>query len=335
MLRLFFLLLLNILFAASSAQQAILKVEPGGNNSCSDDRLQVIKKKWCKRAAKKQKGVDKYFSTENNPNWPKGCYFCGSNVQGCAPGTWWNNHKTGTGKGKTNRLCALTDWKGCKRGGCKEPTDDDDDDDDDSGGGDMTVKTLFVGDSDIEYWKTTNTDFPQSVNVGVGGWTAKKVEKNVAGFLAKSPPTDWVVLVCGENDFAEGSSVKKTFKYFKKIVTEVLKTVPGVRVLYIGTKPEPGTTNLHNKYKKYDSEIRAFAKKLSNNRDETTLLPPLVMIDTYPQFISIGNSDTLYQNDELHLSKSGYSYWIEWTNFVFNNANSQCTVYQDNTCIQE
>jgi len=307
-------------------------VKPGGK-SCSDDRLEVIKEKWCEEAAKKQKGVDKYFGIENNPDWPKGCYFCDNNVQGCNPGTWWNKHETGTAKEKTNRLCALPDWKGCKKGGCKEPTDDDDDDDDD-GGGDMTYKTLFVGDSDIEYWKTTNTDFPQSHNVGVAGWTARQVNKKIAGFLAEYPPTDWVVLVCGENDFNGGSSVKRTFEYFKKIVKEVLTTT-GARVLYIGTKPEPDTTDLHGEYEEYDQKIRDYAKQLSDDRNETTLTPPLVMIDTYLYFTSIGNPRSLYQKDKLHLSKKGYFYWNKWTNYVFENADSQCQVYQNNECTQE
>lgn len=194
--------------------------------------------------------------------------------------------------------------------------------------------TLFVGDSDIEYWKTTNTDFPQSHNVGVAGWTASQVNKKITGFLAEYPPTDWVVLVCGENDLYYGSNVKKTFEYFKKIVKEVLTTT-GARVLYIGTKPEPATTDLHGKYKEYDQKIRDYAKQLSDGRNRTTLTPPLVMIDTYPHFESIGNPSSLYQKDKLHLSKNGYFFWNKWTNYVFENADSQCQVYQNNKCTQE
>jgi len=319
-----FSLLFNLLFAARLVAPAA--VEPG--DGCSDDRREIIEKKWCKKAAKKQKGVNKFFGAENNPDWPQGCYFCDNSVQDCYPGTWWNDHQTGTANGNTKRLCALPGWNGCKKGGCLEPTDGGD------GGGDKTYKTLFVGDSDIEYWKTNDVDFPHSANVGVGGWTAGKVAQNIVGFLAEHQPTDWVVLVCGENDFYSGRSVKKAFKTFQAIVSKVLTTT-GARVLYIGTKPEPDTQKKHDKYEEYDQKIRDYAKKLSDDRDETTLLPRLVMIDTYPHFISIGNPDSLYQKDKLHLSKIGYSYWNEWTNFVFDNADSQCQVYQDNECTQE
>jgi len=321
-----FSLLLILLFAARLVAPAA--VEPG-NNGCSDDRREVNEEKWCKKAAKKQQGVDKFFSTENNAEWPSGCYFCENDVEDCTPGTWWNEHPTGTANGNTKRLCAKPGWKGCKKGGCKEPTDGGD------GEGEKTYKTLFVGDSDIQKWKTTDADFPHSANVGVGGWTTKNVDKNIEDFLAKYQPTDWVVLVCGENDFYSGRNVNKAFKSFQKIVSKVLTTT-GARVLYIGTKPEPDTRNKHGKYEEYDQKIRDYAKQLSDDRgDETTLPPPLVMIDTYPYFKSIDNPDSLYQNDKLHLSNEGYSYWNEWTNFVFENADSQCQVYQDNQCTQD
>mmetsp|Transcript_14416 Transcript_14416/g.16145 ORF Transcript_14416/g.16145 Transcript_14416/m.16145 type:complete len:451 (+) Transcript_14416:102-1454(+) len=221
-----------------------------------------------------------------------------------------------------------------KRGIALPSMSADDDDDDDDNTEAPTITTLFVGDSDIEYWKKTDTLYPPSKNVGVGGWTAKKVSKKIDQFLADDPPTDWVVLVCGENDFGDGASVGKTFKSFKKIVKEVLKTTQA-RVLYLGTKPEPGTTDLHPNYRKYDKKIRKYAKELNNDRDDDTLLPPLVMIDTYPQFMALDNPDSLYKKDDLHLSNSGYAYWNEWTTFVFNNADTQCQVYQNNVCTQE
>jgi len=317
-----FSLLLNLLFAARLVAPAA--VEPG-NNGCSDDRRQVIKEKKCKKAAKKQ--VNKFFSTENTADWPSGCYFCENDVDNCTPGTWWNDHQTGTANGDTKRLCAVPGWNGCKNGGCGEPTDGGD------GGGEKTYKTLFVGDSDIKYWKTTDADFPDSANVGVVGWTTKNVANNIDGFLAEHQPTDWVVLVCGENDFYSGRNVGKAFKSFQKIVSEVLTTT-GARVLYIGTKPEPDTQKKHDKYEKYDQKIRGYAQQLSDNRDDTTLPPPLVMIDTYSHFLSIGNPGSLYQNDQLHLSQNGYRYWNDWTNFVFENADSQCQVYRDNECTQ-
>lgn len=65
-----------------------------------------------------------------------------------------------------------------------------------------------------------------------------------------------VILVCGENDLW-GQSVSKTFKHFKKVVKKIEAT--GARVIYMGTKPEPDTTSLHDEYQEYDALIRSLA----------------------------------------------------------------------------
>ena len=69
-----------------------------------------------------------------------------------------------------------------------------------------------------------------------------------------------VLLVCGENDLAEGTSVAATFARYSSLVDTVRAT--GARVIYMGTKPEPATTSLHAKYVRYDQEIRELATSL-------------------------------------------------------------------------
>ena len=163
---------------------------------------------------------------------------------------------------------------------------------------------LFMGDSDVEGWKTKD-DFDDSKNVGVGGFTCKDVLDKVDSKLEKHAPT-WMVLVCGENDLAYGASVKKTFSRFQSVVGRAADR--GVRVLYVGTKPEPSTTKLHDAYEAYDEKIRAWARQLAATASE----PPLVMIDSYRNFEALGNPTSLYKRDKLHLSNAGYALWTKW-----------------------
>eukprot|EP00966_Prymnesium_polylepis_P203412 4712674-Prymnesium_polylepis.1 len=115
-------------------------------------------------------------------------------------------------------------------------------------------KTLFIGDSDIDYWSSPSP-FPGSYNVGNAGDTCTNVLSEVDVMLATFSPAN-VVLVCGENDLDEGRSPTQTFNTFTQIVTKVVAVA---RVLYIGTKPEPATTSLHSSYRQCNQ------KKLNSN----------------------------------------------------------------------
>merc|ERR1712129_214402 len=98
----------------------------------------------------------------------------------------------------------------------------------------------------------------------------------------------------------------------------------GTKVIYIGTKPEPGTTSLHGKYRTYDQLIW----NLTVNNDNASL----VMIDSYGAFESMGNPNSLYDDDNLHLSESGYAYWNEWVNIALN-ATDDCRVWRAGVCV--
>ena len=135
------------------------------------------------------------------------------------------------------------------------------------------------------------------------------------GLLAAFNPST-VLLVCGENDLWD-LSVSKTFQKFTKIVKKIVDT--GARVIYMGTKPEPGTTSLHGEYVKYDAKIRALAAEYADGTLAPTPEPtasagtpsaapapvPLTMVDVYPGFNALGNPTSFYQDDDLHLSSEG------------------------------
>jgi len=307
------------LVGITSAQDVILGA---AGNMCPGSRLKVNTKRACREARRSvtTSATNPWNGLERTANWPTGCYHC-HNVQGCEDGTWFNKHQQGSAhRDHDVRLyCAAEGWTGCRNGGCSRGGG--------FGGGRGITGPLLAGDSDIERWPNTASSFPGSVNVGVGGWTCKKLKRKIGGFLGTYNPA-WVILVCGENDLW-GSSAATTFNDFKAVVQEI--HAAGARVVYVGTKPEPSTTYLHAKYREYDALIRAHAASLAAAADSD---PPLVMVDSYKGFEDLGNPKSLYNNDRLHLSRSGYGHWTAWTQQALAQSDTACEVWQSGACTQ-
>ena len=178
---------------------------------------------------------------------------------------------------------------------------------------------LFIGDSDIEGWDTSQ--FIDSSNIGVGGYMCSDVLSSIDEVLEQYTPVH-VVIVCGENDLWE-KTVEDTFEDFQAIVNKII--LSGASVTYMGTKAEPGTTELHAEYREYDGLIQDSAVNLANNS-----YAPLNVVDVYQGFEDMGNPNSLYQDDELHLSLDGYGYWNLWLVQISND--SDCIIWQSQEC---
>ena len=189
-------------------------------------------------------------------------------------------------------------------------------------GPDIKGRPLFIGDSDIEGWRTNQFGegigtepgksasgflLPGSNNVGVGGATCAEVKGWVSDALTKLEPS-FVVIVCGENDIntdndteeEDRADTNQAFADFKTAYELIAET--GVRAYTVSTKPEPGTKELHSEYEAYDALVLGLARELS-------LIPPydtpLVIIDSYNGFKALGNPDSLYNSDELYDGDTG------------------------------
>ena len=182
-----------------------------------------------------------------------------------------------------------------------------------------TFDILFEGDSDIEGWNTEG--YKNSINLGLGGATCQDVLDELDDTLA-AYTTNNVVLVCGENDFPD-QSASDTFSLFKNIVEKIQET--GATVIYMGTKPEPETIELHQQYRVYDELIKQHAISLASGA-----LAPLVMIDVYNGFEDLENPNSLYAEDQLHLSAEGYAYWDEWLRIAL--LDETCAVWKSGSC---
>lgn len=294
-----------ILFTNVMAEQDPVVLAPAGN-ACLNGYVKLTTLPGC-IAAMNQLSIPEgdFQGPENESNWPGGCYHC-NGVDGCTNGVWFNYAKTGAANGGATPICAVPGWE------------------DDTL---STVETLFVGDSDIARWETASV-FPNSFNVGVGGFTCDDVIGTIDEYLASFDP-NWVVIVCGENDlFSQGAEA--TFVDFKEVIQKIVSS--GARALYLGTKPEPSTQYMHSKYRNYDAKIREHADILAADDSSLTSSPPLVMVDVYPSFVELGNPKTLYDNDRLHLSDHGYaSYWDIWTTTALADT-TDCVRWKNNAC---
>eukprot|EP00520_Triparma_pacifica_P004399 CAMPEP_0118641900 /NCGR_PEP_ID=MMETSP0785-20121206/5554_1 /TAXON_ID=91992 /ORGANISM="Bolidomonas pacifica, Strain CCMP 1866" /LENGTH=285 /DNA_ID=CAMNT_0006533427 /DNA_START=24 /DNA_END=878 /DNA_ORIENTATION=+ len=248
---------------------------------------------------------DSYQGQENDADWPSGCYYC-DDVDWCSDGAWLNVATTGSSNGGAKPYCSL-DFKPLAVG-----------------------ETLYVGDSDIDYWDESLDLITPSYNVGFGGYTCKDVRNEMSQISSALNPST-VVLVCGENDIGYGHSVTKTLTFFNEVVDHYI--AGGSRVIYIGTKPEPATTDIHDKYNEYDTAIAARAATLASSANN---LPPLIMIDSNAGFVAVGNGADLYADDGLHLSTAGYSLWGSWLKAAVEATgdDEKCYLWKSGVCVE-
>ena len=283
-------------------QQANPVVIADAGNDCPSGYVKLTTKKGCKTAMRKA-NLSSFQGTEDDSDWPGGCYHC-DGVASCLDGTWFNEAGVGSAHGGATPICAVPGWEDIKDG----------------------LTTLFVGDSDIDYWDTS--EFANSENVGVAGSVCSDVNEKLSRQLRKYKPAR-VVIVCGENDLWD-QSVDDTFDNFTVAIGKIIDF--GARAIYLGTKPEPETTSLHVEYQEYDAKIREYVNELKAS--DPVSPPPLVMVDVYPAFEDMGNPDDLYQRDKLHLSMKGYGYWNTWTQIALEDT-SGCSRWKNEVCVSD
>jgi len=268
-------------------------------SQCPDDTLPIDTLTAC-RAALDMTGMSggDYKGTQSENNWPKGCYLVPDQN-----GVWFNTHPQGgvdSSQG-TRRFCQ-------------------------NGYDPKAVDIVFVGDSDIDFWDSA-VAFPGSFNVGIGGYTTQDVYGEVDQWVADLDP-QWVVLVCGENDIEAGNreATDNALTRFKTIVGKFI--ADGSRVIALGTKPEPGSKELYTEYEHYDEQIRKFAVELQE--DESSM--------NHFQFIDVFNSDfnktELFNSDELHMSRLGYTFWNAWVKLAMEST-TPCILWRDGACVQD
>ena len=263
-------------------------------DACPDGFAAIASRGVCLAAAAELSLGGWDFAEEDEADWPSGCYFC-DGVGGCSDGLWYNEHATGRAVSGTRTACASDAWA-------------------------PAVHTLFLGDSDMDNWQTS-ARYPNSANVAVGGYTCKDVRDEIDGLLADFGSPATVSLVCGENDMASGKSAAEAFARMTAVVDKV--AAAGGRVVAWGCKPEPSMRSLHGDYEAYDALLRGLATERGG---------AFAFVDVYPAFESLGNPDSLYASDELHLSAEGYALWNAWSDAALGDAS--CVRWLSGECAE-
>lgn len=282
-----------------------VKYGKSSDNSCSPGWTRITDLGECRAAMPFIEGGDPngFMGTETDGDFPAGCYSCSKSRCGEAGSGVWFNHAT-------KDLSKHGARPICQKGFAVEKG-----------------KTVFVGDSDIDYWVSSSKAVPGSYNVGIGGATCNDVIKEIDFILQRFEPKS-VVLVCGENDLGGGASVATTFNRWTKVVNKILDA--SVPIVQLGTKPEADSKNLWKKYQRYDAKI----KKVVADRAADALKPSLVFIDTYEAFLALGNGNNYYDPDEkpdyLHLGPEGYALWDKWVKNGLSNFG--CVLWNGDIC---
>jgi len=287
-----------------------------GSNICPPSYKKVTSSKWACMAAMAlgdqnlpgDQDGETFEGSENVSDFPYGCYECPQGSNTCGKGTWFNTESSGQGNLKARPYCVRSSLD------LEQP---------ESG-------IIFVGDSDVDYWReSSSVTFPGSFNYGIAGYTCQQVQKDLRDLLKVVKGVKFIVLVCGENDLTN-SSPSVTFKRFRKVYQKARRK--NIRVLMMGTKPEPDTGNLHRKYRNYDNRLKVLAQKEAEKNLKDG--PPFIFVDVYKAFKSLNNPRSLYAEDGLHLSAEGYAYWNTWVQNAHDNAlcDDNDDYYYKDTC---
>jgi len=197
----------------------------------------------------------------------------------------------------------------------------------------QAITTLFAGDTDVQSWRKGSTDFdvlyPHSANKGVRGTTCQEWTQRIGKWLTKYNPTT-VVLVCGAHDLGRGASPAEVFGDVQKIVAKIAAT--GAQTVFLGTKPEPNTKDLHGTYQEFDALVRDHYERSSPQDEDEDEKKMLTMIDVHRSFLTMGNPRSLYALDRVHLSAEGYGHWNAWLQTTLEDE-SGCRRWESGNCV--
>lgn len=279
------------------------------SNTCPSGYERIVDEAECRASMPLIQGGDPdHYNGNSGPeaDYPSGCYSCNRQANGCSNGVWFNPHASGAAATGARPVCKQ----------------------------DFSIQTgatLFVGDSDIDYWHTSGTAIPGSYNVGIGGNTCRDVLKEIDFLMQNFQPSS-VVLICGENDLASGTPVGKTFGRWKQVVEKIL--AQGARVTMLGTKPEADSVNLHTKYQAYDTKIKEYVVKAASEGAPA----PVVFVDSFKAFTAMGNADSLYDPSEapnyLHLGPNGYAHFDRWAQLATTGLFG-CMIWEGDACVAQ
>ena len=163
-------------------------------------------------------------------------------------------------------------------------------------------RILFVGSSSFRLWKDLQNDFPhlEIINRGFGGSTLDDVLLYKNEIIKPYAPRQ-VVIYCGENDLANGTSPEKVTANFVELFGFIRGNFPKADIIFVSIKPSPSRKHILDNVRKANDAIRQFMAKQKRATFVDVFSP---MLDSKGDF-----REELFIEDRLHMNRKGYDIW--------------------------
>lgn len=163
---------------------------------------------------------------------------------------------------------------------------------------------LFVGSSSFKKWTDMQSYFPgyTIINRGFGGSALPDVIRYANDIIFRYNPKE-IVIYCGENDFANDSTVSSetVFNRFKTLYNLIRGKMNDVQIVYISIKPSPSRRQYWKRMIIANEMIKNFIGKQSNTS----------FIDVFSLMLNANNQPKpeIFLSDSLHMNANGYAIW--------------------------
>jgi len=162
---------------------------------------------------------------------------------------------------------------------------------------------VFVGSSSIRLWTSLAADFPglPVVNCGFGGSQLADSVHFADRIVVPYAPRE-VVIYAGGNDLNAGKSPEPVYGDFVALVKQLRARLPGVRIAYIASAPNPARWKQVENVKRLNGLIAAYCRQHG-----------LTFIDVFPLMLGPDGQPkpNIFVADRLHMNAQGYAIWRE------------------------
>lgn len=171
----------------------------------------------------------------------------------------------------------------------------------DSAGQQGACALWFIGSSSMRRWSTMERDMRPWIahNRGINDASYPEIRAHFAN--ERAPPPGALILYAGENDLANGTSVRTVVRQLAMFVAERRMAEGNTPILLLSMKPSPKRAYILKDQMLFNAAARHLA----------TLDPSIHYIDVTTPLMDAAKTKDLYQPDRVHLNASGYAIWAD------------------------
>lgn len=165
-----------------------------------------------------------------------------------------------------------------------------------------TDRVVFYGSSSIRLWTTLAQDFPNlnTLNLGFGGSTLAACAWFFERLVVPTAPKS-VLFYAGDNDLGDGRHPEEVYLFFRAVVEQMHRFLPGVPLSYLTIKISPARWHLADNIRSTNILITKEIAKCSNFKT-VDMTAPLLGPGGRPK-------KEYFEADGLHLNPAGYRVW--------------------------